>query len=761
VLLQVPNLSPEFFLEQIRESERTVSEADRIQLLLQLYMTPASNYRSPGVDALGQQRMRTIGYLRNSVGKLDISTSIPRQLERFLEYCARMKLVPIGVHADPDTSGATVLQRAGLMRMLLQVRAGLVDVITAEDPDRIGRAMSAIGLTWDTIRRHNVPLINLRDGKPLTDESILIHGFVAASEHAKIKSRTRDGITRKTRNSDAITKHLAHGHYREYKRGPVLVHPGKSRARLEACQLYVAGLTTGQLAATFNNKFRAGDQDYMPPYRPRKNGLQKEPIWKHCHFITGSKAMSGLLENEQGIGKFHHESSIHSPDPLSGNVKPEYPDRDTLKPVERPDLAFIPLELWKAVRERADADKASRARQREEKDKDRSRSYDQHQQGSAGKRRLLSGIVTCGLCGEKFTFLTWKGKLVITCSGRVTRRCKKGFLINVETLQNKLVDAFEQEITSRGSLDTYAEKRQMEFDSIIEDLKKSQSDLEDRLAVLRDDLIDTRAQIRKARSKAGKSVFEEEQNKIQEEMKDIEDKLELIEVDPKPEPLRKDEATRTRGLLHRLRDPNVGFSDGPDDMWIVQRFRKVVRAVTKPNQHDYGVAVHVELDFVKFFQPLTAAGPIGAVTCRFIISIPPHINRHRRVNLSAINVSMLKGWEKYPMPDAMWKEVANVMKPCAEMERRVPTLRKHYQAFFVSLRAGAGPTSRHIPDCLGQRASKITSVIRKFRLWPKFERILRKYSQNWVDQIDPGHIAYLNLVPSESNPEWKITFVDG
>jgi Resolvase, N terminal domain len=136
MLLQLSNNDPACFFNQISECERPISDAERLQLLVELYTKPASSYRSPGALQLGRQRMRAVGYFRNSVGKLDVSTSIPRQLEKFLNYCARMNLIPAAVFADPDTSGVTVLQRPGLMRMLLQVRAGLIDVITAEAPVR-------------------------------------------------------------------------------------------------------------------------------------------------------------------------------------------------------------------------------------------------------------------------------------------------------------------------------------------------------------------------------------------------------------------------------------------------------------------------------------------------------------------------------------------------------------------------------------------------------------------------------------------------
>jgi DNA invertase Pin-like site-specific DNA recombinase len=346
--LSFANHNTKAFLEQIRQSEQPLSEEERLQLLLELFRRPASSYRSPGAGALGRQPMKAVGYLRNSVGKLLVSTSIPRQLEQILEYCARMKLILSDVFADPDTSGVTLLQRPGLMRMLLQVRAGLVDVIITEAPDRIGRAISSIGITWDIISRHNIPLINLQDGTPLTEQTMLLYGFMAANEHAKIKARTSDGARRKAKDNNAITKRLAYGHYREYPRGPVKIHLVQSRIILEAFVGYDAGLTTGQLAAINNKIWNRGDVDYMPPHLPSHNYGGKELIWKHCHFITGSKALSGILENEQCIGYFHHGLSTNEPDPLKGKVAPIYPDVPTIKPVHRPELAFIPIDCHSA-----------------------------------------------------------------------------------------------------------------------------------------------------------------------------------------------------------------------------------------------------------------------------------------------------------------------------------------------------------------------------------------------------------------------------
>ena len=733
-----------------------MSDEERLQLLIQLYTKPASNYRSPGAAALGCQRMRAVGYLRNSVGKLEVNTSIPRQLEEYLEYCARMNLIPSCVFADPDTSGVTVLERAGMMRMLLHVRAGFVDVITTEAPDRIGRAMSAIGMTWDTIRRHNIPLINLQDGTPLTEHTILLHGFMAANEHAKIKARTSDGARRKARDSNEITKRLAYGHYREHPGGPVKIHPVQSRIKLEACVGYEAGLTTGQLAAINNKKWKAGDKDYMPPHQPNRNYGGKELIWKHNHFITGSKWMSGLLKNAQCIGNFYHGVSRSERDPLSGKVTLSFPD-DPVKPVQRPELAYVPIELWARVKKRRLTEKEAGVLRREEEKSHRPpASADTQVPGSAGKRRLLSGIIKCGCCGETYTFRSWRGETVMMCRGMVTRRCTKQLLINFEMLQKKLVDAFEREITSRGALGIAAEVRQKEFASILEEIRNSRVALEDRLKVLRDDLQDIRTNIRNARAKQAKNVFEEEQIDIEQEMKEIEDKLDAITAEPLPDPIRSDETLRARGLLHRLRDPNIGFSDDLDDIWIVQRFRNVVRGLVKPNAYDYGAEIQAELDFAKFFHSIAIASPIGPVKCSFVISVPPRASRHRHVPKSQINMSMLKNWEEYPMSDAIWTDITKLIEPYKEL----PRMRKHFQIFLVSLRAGSGPTSRHFACRVQRFTRRITVGVRKHGLWSKFERILREHKELWIDTVDPGYIAYLNGLGGDSKAEWKITHLD-
>ena len=292
MLIQLTHKNPEFFLAQIRESEQSLSEEERCQLLMEIFKGRAANYRSPGIEQLGRVKMRTVGYLRNSVGKLDKSVSIPRQLEKFLDYCARNNLVPVGVYADPDTSGTTVVQRPGLMRMMIDVRAGKVDVIVAESPDRIGRAMSSISMTWDAIKRHNVPLINLHDGQPLTDQTVMIHGFMAANEHSRIKARTKDGARRRARDNKTITKPLAYGHYRAYPRGEVQKHPVQARIVRESYDLYMGGLTEVHLEKMYNKKWLAGDKDYEPPHRADMKRKGKALLWRAAHFITNHQSES-------------------------------------------------------------------------------------------------------------------------------------------------------------------------------------------------------------------------------------------------------------------------------------------------------------------------------------------------------------------------------------------------------------------------------------------------------------------------------------
>ena len=433
-----------------------------------------------------------------------------------------------------------------------------------------------------------------------------------------------------------------------------------------------------------------------------------------------------------------------------------YPHPNPEPPVERPDLEIVPKALFEAVKKRRLARTEARRAERAEKKAKEPEKDPMLKIASAAKRKLLSGVLTCCTCGSSYTFLTWNGQEKLTCSGRRMRWCHRGVLLDVDKTHEFLVDAFERDCTSTGALAVVAEERRIEFELIIAEIQGSKGDIERSLKRLEVDLDDVRKKGQRAKSEKARNYYSDREAEIDAEMKDAEDKLHAAENEDSLDPLRSDEILRVQELLQRLRDPQVALSEDIDDMWIVQKFRTVVSCVVHPNDHDYGVRIRGELNYSSFFQNMSVGGSRPTPKSRFLITVPPAINRHRRIHVSEIDMKILKNHKDYPLGDRMWQDIQRFIKPGNGMA----TLRKHYQAFFASLRSGAGPTSIHVGREFVAHTNDITRGIRKHGLWPEFDKLLRAHGQLWVANLDPGHVTYLNGVGGDKTVAWSLTFED-
>src|SRR6202043_2610835 len=98
------------------------------------------------------------------------STSFLRQFAPFEAVATSNNFRFNGFCCDPDTSGKSLVDLVGLMRLLLLCRAGKVDVVVVEDVDRLGRSGGYLHLVYEILKQQNVILFDVNLGKPVTSE---------------------------------------------------------------------------------------------------------------------------------------------------------------------------------------------------------------------------------------------------------------------------------------------------------------------------------------------------------------------------------------------------------------------------------------------------------------------------------------------------------------------------------------------------------------------------------------------------------------
>jgi site-specific DNA recombinase len=155
----------------------------------------------------GHGPKRAILYARVSTDEQARSGySLAQQLEALRAYAAREGYEILEEIEDKGYSGAN-LARPGLDRVRDLVAAGDVDVVLAQDRDRLARKVVLNGLLEEELSKHGCKTKALNDYGDDSAEGALMRGIqtqFAEYERAKIAERTRRGKERKAREGKIL-----------------------------------------------------------------------------------------------------------------------------------------------------------------------------------------------------------------------------------------------------------------------------------------------------------------------------------------------------------------------------------------------------------------------------------------------------------------------------------------------------------------------------------------------------------------------------
>ena len=153
-------------------------------------------------------------YTRVSTDDQVLGYSLNQQVEALRAYCAREGYEVLEEVRDEGWSGA-YLERPGLDQVRELVEAGGVDVVLAQDADRITRDPIHRALLDDDFEGRGTQLLALDDWGDGTHEGELLKylkGWVSKGERLKIADRTRRGKRQKAREGKVVApRKVAYG----------------------------------------------------------------------------------------------------------------------------------------------------------------------------------------------------------------------------------------------------------------------------------------------------------------------------------------------------------------------------------------------------------------------------------------------------------------------------------------------------------------------------------------------------------------------
>ena len=282
-----------------------------------------------------------------------------------------------GSRSDEGKSGQTLFHRPGLRELVQLAREGHYKVLVMESLDRLSRNQADTHRLFEDLTRLGVVLHTVQEGV-LTDLHVTIFGFKAAQDLKQGRQRIRRGQTEVLRDL-RICGSISYGYKKLFSpdgvNGLREKHSIHAPVVLSIFQDFADGVSALAICKRLND---AG----IPAAR---GGMWTPGV------LWGSKDFgSGILRNRMYIGEFVFRRTNRELVPSTGETIIKPGAKAEQMTISLPDLRIISDELWAAVQDRLEDNRA------------------ESNQPLGSRRRstyVFSGKFTCGCCGDKMVIL--------------------------------------------------------------------------------------------------------------------------------------------------------------------------------------------------------------------------------------------------------------------------------------------------------------------------------------------------------------------
>jgi site-specific DNA recombinase len=312
--------------------------------------------------------------------------SIADQADLARRYAETRGLSVVAVYDDAAISGASTLNRPGLLRLIADAQARKFDVIITESLDRLSRSQADIAALYERLQFLGVRIETLADGA-VSEIHVGLKGTMSALFLKDLAQKTRRGQIGRVK-AGRIPGGKSYG-YEVIKdgddRGRRDISPTEADIVRRIFREYATG--KGPLAIV---------RDLNHEGVPGPTGRH----WNASALLGSPKRRNGILNNELYIGQIVYNRQRFLKDPATGKrISRENPERDWHRQAAA-ELRVIDDRTWEAVQSR-------RAERR-----------GPHLYQQRRPQRPLSGLIYCGACGARFIVATHD---YLRCSARTNR----------------------------------------------------------------------------------------------------------------------------------------------------------------------------------------------------------------------------------------------------------------------------------------------------------------------------------------------------
>lgn len=360
------------------------------------------------------------------------------QIDLCRAFAKRDGFTVVATYADRAVSGASILGRFDLQRMLQAARAGEFKVIIVEAFDRLSRDLADIATIRKQMEYLGVRLISVNDGEANLI-NVAMHGLQAQMSREGNVHKIRRGMT------GLIKRGLSAGgkaygyrpvkkfdEYGEPIRGELEIVPEEAAIVVHIFEEYAKGVSPKVICKRLN-------AEHVKPPRGK--------LWAPSALYGFASRGTGMLRNPIYVGRPVWNKVQMVKDPNTGKRVSRPNPTSEHATADVPRLRIVPHDLFEAVQAqiagRAHVAKGGPIR------------------GNNRPKRLLSGLLKCHACGSGMSVagVDKSGRTRLRCSAHTNSGAcpdpKTFYLDEVEALT---VTSLTRELATPDRIKVYAER---------------------------------------------------------------------------------------------------------------------------------------------------------------------------------------------------------------------------------------------------------------------------------------------------------------
>ena len=378
--------------------------------------------------------MRAAIYARFS-SELQDARSITDQVSLARKYAEGRSLTQVGVYEDAAISGASVINRPGLQRLLADASAQKFEVLITESLDRLSRSQADIAVLYERLNFMGVRIETLADGH-VNEMHVGLKGTMSALFLKDLAQKTKRGQIGRVK-AGRIPGGKSYGYdvaQRGEDRGQRVINAREAAIIKRIYEEYASGKGSMAIVKALN--------------------VEKEPgpsggAWNISAIVGSPKRRNGILNNELYKGTIAYNRQRFVKDPSTGKrVSRVNPESEWLRQ-EVPELRIVGDALWHRVQALRET---------------RSTPHFYHKRRP---QRLLSGLIYCGCCGAKYNIAM---RDYMRCSAKANSGlCADSRTIRMCTVERRVLTAVQRHLLTPERV-AAAEK------AICEEIAKSHGD---------------------------------------------------------------------------------------------------------------------------------------------------------------------------------------------------------------------------------------------------------------------------------------------